>query len=221
MQELIKIACAEIGVKEIPGQAHNARILQYASEAGFQDVKDDETAWCSIFLSWCCLKAGLKRSTKLNARSWLAVGTVTTQPEPGDIIVYWRKAIESWEGHVGIYMGTSSDGSRCYTLGGNQANMVSISGFDSSKVLGYRRLNTEKQFILPKPPLKKGSKGAAVVQLQDALKIAGFNAGTSDGFFGDKTADALRMMQSQSGFLKIDGVYGAKTKDYLESLLQA
>ena len=116
MQELIKIACAEIGVKEIPGQAHNARILQYASEAGFQDVKDDETAWCSIFLSWCCLKAGLKRSTKLNARSWLAVGTVTTQPEPGDIIVYWRKAIESWEGHVGIYMGTSSDGSRCYTL---------------------------------------------------------------------------------------------------------
>jgi uncharacterized protein (TIGR02594 family) len=221
MQELIKIACAEIGVKEIPGQQHNARILQYASEAGFSDVKDDETAWCSIFLSWCCMKAGLKRSTKLNARSWLAVGSPTTQPEPGDIIVYWRNAIASWEGHVGIYMGTSSDGSRCYTLGGNQANMVSISGFDASKVLGYRRLSAEKQLILPKPPLKKGAKGEAVVQLQDALKIAGFDVGTSDGFFGDKTENALKLVQSQSGSLKIDGIYGTKTKNYLESLLQA
>lgn len=220
MQELIKIASAEIGIKEVPGPGHNARILQFAQEAGFSSVTDDETAWCSIFLSWCCMKAGLKRSTKLNARSWLAIGTPTERPDPGDVVVFWRNALASWEGHVGIFMGTSIDGKRIYTLGGNQANMVSISGFDASRVLGFRRISKEVMLVLPDPPLRKGARGEAVVQLQDALKAAGFEAGSSDGYFGDKTEAAIHSLQSQSGSLIIDGVYGPQTKSYLESLLQ-
>ena len=119
MKNILHFAINEIGVTEQIGAKHNQQILTYAKEAGFPSVKDDETAWCSIFLNWVAKKSGVKGSNKMNARSWLTVGTKVTNPEPGDVVVYWRESIASWKGHVGIFMGFSKDGSRVYTLGGN------------------------------------------------------------------------------------------------------
>jgi len=220
MQKLIKVAAGELGVIELAGPDHHPRILQYAREAGFTQVTTDETAWCSIFLSWCCLKAGLKRSTQLNARSWLTMGQPVSQPEPGDIAVFWRVKIDSWEGHVGIFTGTSIDGKRIYTLGGNQGNRVSITGNDASTVLGYRRLTTLQMLVLPEPLLKKGDNGQAVAQLQDILKELGQSVGTSDGDFGNKTEAGVKALQAQSGSIPITGVYDPATRHYLQNLLQ-
>jgi len=220
MKNLLNVAINEIGVKEIAGSRHSKRILDYAEESGFAWVNDDETPWCSIFMNWVTKKAGLKRSNSASARSWLNVGEATNTPEPGDVVVYYRGNINSWQGHVGIFMGFSVDGSRIYTLGGNQADSVSISAYSSDKVLGFRRLNPNRKPILPKPILKRGSKGAEVVRLQDILKLLSYNVGTSDGDFGPKTENALILLQSTEFSREANGVYDEITKDYISFLLE-
>jgi uncharacterized protein (TIGR02594 family) len=138
MSRLLEIATSQLGVKEISGPVDNVTIVHYAKQSGFEWVDDDETPWCSIFVNWVAMKAGLKRSKLANARSWMDVGTPTTDPEPGDIVIFWRDSPESWQGHVGFFMGFSKDLSRVYCLGGNQGNQVSISAMKADKVLGCR-----------------------------------------------------------------------------------
>lgn len=140
MNALIEKAFREIGTKEISGSKHNPKIVNYAKEAGFTYIKDDETPWCSIFLNYLAKKVGLEHSGKANARSWLHVGLPVMDPEPEDIVIYWRESPDSYMGHVGIYMGYSQDKSRIYTLGGNQGNMVSETAYSASQLLGFRRL---------------------------------------------------------------------------------
>ncbi|QSQ25319.1 peptidoglycan-binding protein [Pyxidicoccus parkwayensis] len=60
------------------------------------------------------------------------------------------------------------------------------------------------------PTLREGSKGAAVVSLQNKLKAAGFNPGAADGSFGSKTEAAVKAFQKSRG-LAADGVVGPKT----------
>jgi len=221
MDKLIKIAVNELGQKEISGTAHNPNIVNYAKEAGFEWINDDETPWCSIFVNWCAKQAGLKGSGKANARSWLKVGTkVDNAPEPGDVVIFWRGSPDSWKGHVGFFFGYAKDQSRVYTLGGNQGDQVSISAYPSSTVLGFRRLAASTLVSVPDKTLKLGDTGNDVKALQDALKMADFDCGTSDGDFGNQTIKAVKALQSTSGHLKIDGVFGAGTRAFLLELLQ-
>lgn len=159
MNKLIEIALGEYGVQEIIGSKHSERVLQYFKEIGHGWVHDDETAWCSAFVNWVCLKAGYERSEKLNARSWLDVGVeiirkvtidlTTLYPikeinkELGDIVVLWRNKKDSDYGHVGFYIKEDED--YVWILGGNQNNQVSIEKYPKSRVLGYRRLKPIKE----------------------------------------------------------------------------
>ena len=220
MDKILKIAIAELGQKEISGPQDNPTIVNYAKEAGFAWVDDDETPWCSIFVNWVANKAGLKGSNKANARSWLLTGlNVDTTPEPGDIVIFWRGSPDSWLGHVGIFFGFSMDGERVYCLGGNQGNQVSVSAFSIDNVLGFRRLTSSGMTSLPDPVLKNGDKGDHVKALQDALKAAGFDCGTSDGDFASRTENAVKLLQSMKTGLAVDGVYNVATKDFLFEVL--
>ena len=223
MDSLLKIAIDQLGQKEIPGKdAHNPTIVQYAKEAGFEWVNDDETPWCSIFVNWVAKRCNLKGTAKANARSWLHVGKkVDNTPEPGDIVIFWRESPQSWKGHVGFFFGFSIDGERVYCLGGNQGNQVSVSAYGTDTILGFRRLIPSELLQLPDPVLESGSSGDAVKLLQDALKQADYDCGTSDGDYGPLTENAIKSLQANSGSLTIDGVYGEQTRDYLASLLQA
>lgn len=220
MKNLLEIAASQLGVKEISGSDHNQTIVNYAKEAGFEWVNDDETPWCSIFMSWCAQKAKLKASKKANARSWLTVGLPVSYPEPGDVVIYWRGSIDSWQGHVGLFMGYDQNGERIYTLGGNQGNQVSITAYTTNKLLGFRRLSTAISISLPQTPLQKGDTGEEVKKLQDSLKLVGFNPGASDGIFGEKTAAAIVQLQAAAQ-LEVDGVYGEKTASVLIDFLAA
>lgn len=220
MDKILKIAITELGQKEIKGPEHNPTIVNYAKEAGFKWINDDETPWCSIFVNWVAKKAGLQTSNQLNARSWLQVGVnVNDAPEPGDIVIFWRDKPESWKGHVGFFFGYSKDGKRVYCLGGNQGNQVSVSAYSKDNILGFRRITKTNMINLPDKILKEGDKGNDVKALQDALKAAGIDCGTSDGDFGHKTKKAVEQLQSMKTGLKIDGVYGKKTREYLFEIL--
>lgn len=61
--------------------------------------------------------------------------------------------------------------------------------------------------------LKKGSKGAQVVQLQNQLIALGYNL-KADGDFGDNTDKAVRAAQTRFN-LVADGIVGVKTWTYL------
>ena len=103
MKTVIEIALSQYGTKEISGPENNRTIVSYAKEAGFAWVNNDETPWCSIFMNWVTMKAGLPRSGKADARSWLHIGTEVKDPLLGDIVVF-RRGTSAWEGHVAIYI---------------------------------------------------------------------------------------------------------------------
>lgn len=136
---ILNIALTQYGVKEIVGEKDNPEIIKYFDEIGFDGEKlKDETAWCSAFANWVAKKAGVEMSGKLNARSWLKVGKKTTNPEAGDIVVFWRESRDGWKGHVAFYI--NSNDNYIYVLGGNQSNQVKMSAYPKERLLEYRTL---------------------------------------------------------------------------------
>jgi uncharacterized protein (TIGR02594 family) len=136
---IINLALSQIGTKETPGYRDNPEVLKYFNEIGFDGAKlKDETAWCSAFANWVCKTTGFEYSKKLNARSWQKVGTETTNPEIGDIVVLWRESPTSWKGHVGFFIAERNG--YIYILGGNQNNQVKISAYEKNRLLSYRSL---------------------------------------------------------------------------------
>lgn len=143
MNNLLFIALQEYGVTEIPGDENNPRIIQYAKDIGYgSSILSETTAWCSVFINWCAMMAGLERSGKLNARSWLKIGKEIEEPKLGDVVIFWREKEDSWKGHVSIFINYSEDKKYIYCLGGNQKNSVCVRPYYSKKVLGFRRLST-------------------------------------------------------------------------------
>ncbi len=133
------IAFSQYKEREIIGKADNPNILSYFDELGFDgSALKDETAWCSAFANWVCKESGLPFSGKLNARSWLEIGSKVDEPQYGDIVVFWRESKESWKGHVAFYI-REKDG-YIYVLGGNQNNEVNIKRYPKGRLLQYRRL---------------------------------------------------------------------------------
>lgn len=63
--------------------------------------------------------------------------------------------------------------------------------------------------------LKEGSTGEQVLQLQNALKLKGFDPGKVDGDFGPKTKAAVIDFQKKQG-LSADGVAGPQTLEALK-----
>ena len=63
---------------------------------------------------------------------------------------------------------------------------------------------------MAEPTLKKGAKGQAVKDLQEALKALGLQPGPIDGVFGKKTEDAVKAFQQLKG-IEVDGIAGPIT----------
>jgi peptidoglycan hydrolase-like protein with peptidoglycan-binding domain len=58
--------------------------------------------------------------------------------------------------------------------------------------------------------LRFGARGDSVRALQDQLRTAGFDPGTSDGIYGQRTERAVRDFQAARG-LQVDGIAGRRT----------
>jgi uncharacterized protein (TIGR02594 family) len=132
----MKLAKAELGVAEVPGDEDNPRVLAYYADAGHPQIDHDEVAWCSAFSSAMLERAGYASSKSLAARSYLPWGKELKKPKPGCIVVFSRGNPRGWQGHVGFYVGETA--THIKVLGGNQSNKVSIALYSKSRVLGYR-----------------------------------------------------------------------------------
>jgi len=128
-----------IGLTEVPGKDSNAQIISMLTLDADWPTGDD-VPWCSAFVNYVCWLAGVSRSKKLNARSWLDVGkAVPVQfAMAGYDVAILSRGSNPAQGHVGFYHNHDKD--NIYLLGGNQADSVNITGFPLARLLGVRRL---------------------------------------------------------------------------------
>jgi uncharacterized protein (TIGR02594 family) len=137
------LARTHIGTREIPGSKNNPLIVTWLRRISSW-VNDDETAWCAAFVNAMAAEAGYEQSGKLNARSFMEVGIpiALENAKPGDVVVFWRVAKDSWEGHVAFFVSYDPHSQLVRVLGGNQSDSVSITNYSRAQLLGIRRLRT-------------------------------------------------------------------------------
>lgn len=127
------------GTAEVPGPNDNPSILAWAKKTGLDRVyKDDETAWCGLFMAYVALQAGWGVPLNpLGARNWRAFGKAAKTAMLGDVLVFWREKRTGFKGHVGLCVG--EDSVAFHVLGGNQKDRVSIDRIEKSRLLEARR----------------------------------------------------------------------------------
>jgi hypothetical protein len=151
----LQFAISELaaGAGEVGGNNRGPFVKKYLEPAGLPEGN----SWCAGFISWCFLQAsgGNKKAMpfKYNAgarniynqfkeKGWnFDGGDPNKQPQPGDIVAWWRVSLPSGFGHIGIVHHVK-DGF-IYTLEGNKA--ANVAGFSyvktrMDKVLGYGRV---------------------------------------------------------------------------------
>lgn len=134
MRELpdhLVIAFGELGVKEVAGKKHDARVLGYHAATKLKSTRD-EVPWCSAFVCACLERTGVESTKSAKAKSFLTWGRAIQEPEIGCIAVFNRKG----GGHVGFFL--SENDSQVYVLGGNQGNQVCVRAYPKKELLGYR-----------------------------------------------------------------------------------
>ena len=126
-----------VGTKEIAGPASNPDIMDMADRLDVA-YRDDDVPWCGLFAGHCVgasLPDEVLPTVVLRARAWEAFGAPTT-PQPGAVLVFWRKAPDSGLGHVGFYF--AEDEASFHVLGGNQSNMVNVARLRKDRLLAAR-----------------------------------------------------------------------------------
>ncbi len=142
--QLLNFSASNYGLSDCLGDSSNNKVLQFFIETGHPEIIDDETSWCSAYMSWCVQHVkleGVKNESNLSAKSWLLVGEeVIGTPQTGDIVIFWREKKNSWQGHVSIFINEDSVTHQVFCLGGNQDDKVCVKAYPSEQVLGFRRL---------------------------------------------------------------------------------
>jgi uncharacterized protein (TIGR02594 family) len=133
----MKIAAKEIGVKEVPGNGDNKRVLAYHRDGAPKlRAQSDSVPWCAAFTGWVLKQFGAPITGEAAARSYLNWGYAIPKFRPGCVVVM-KRGDSSWQGHVGFGVSDTIPGF-FKMLGGNQSDAVNIQTFSKSKVLGYR-----------------------------------------------------------------------------------
>lgn len=135
-------ALGELGVKEKPGPASEAKILAYRKIGkikGVSATQDDSTLpWCAVFANAAIEASGFRGNGGAGAQNMKTVGVGLTDFALGAVVVLGAgKGQPAWTGHVGFYRGHDAKG-RVVLLGGNQGDSVSFSPFPASRVIAIR-----------------------------------------------------------------------------------
>lgn len=162
LPSILKAAVPLLGVREKPGTADNAMILEWADEVeralGVKNLgyTADSIPWCGLFVGVVAARAGWADQmpkTPLWARSWAEFGQEADKPSLGDILVFARNG----GGHVGIYVG--EDRSAFHVLGGNQSDAVTITRIAKSRKIAVRRPRWRVAQPTSVRPIRMGADG--------------------------------------------------------------
>jgi len=137
-QKYLEEVLAWVGTKEIKGAVANPDIVIFDSYTTLK-ATSDEIAWCSSFANFIVFKTGDIGTRSAAARSWLDWGKVIHDPTPGCIVIIDRHDdANPHAAHVTFYVCDDVNTDHIQCIGGNQKDMVKMSVFPKSKVLGYR-----------------------------------------------------------------------------------
>ena len=137
-QKYLEEVLAWVGTKEVKGSVANADIVRFASYTSLK-ATSDEIAWCSSFANFIVHQCGNQGTGSAAARSWLDWGKALHAPTPGCIVVIDRHDENNpHAAHVTFYVCDDTQPDHIQCIGGNQGDMVKMSVFPKSKVLGYR-----------------------------------------------------------------------------------
>lgn len=138
----IKLALAELGVKEVVGKGSNKTIIGWRDELNQAGAKvagfsDDDIPWCGLFAAIIAFRRlknpGEVVKNPLWARNWAKYGKHAGAALLGDILVFERGS----GGHVGFYV--AEDATAYHVIGGNQSNQVSIARVAKNRCIAVRR----------------------------------------------------------------------------------
>jgi len=175
MKKVYEVARKELGTYEW-AEGSNPKVDAYFDEVGYPAFNDD-TAWCAAFVGAILGRCGVRGTRSLAARSYLAWGQKVQEHEiqPGDVVVSWRVAPDSWQGHVEI--ATEWRGSTLWTVGGNESDAVREAPYDFDRFLGARRASPprEKINVATSKTVREAAKaggGTILAQIPDAVEVA-------------------------------------------------
>lgn len=105
------------GAREIGSNNAGHFVDKYHKTA---DASRHQWSWCAAFTSWCFEQAAQKLNVpmpfsytggaqnilkQLRAKGFEYTASEANPPQPGDIVVWYRGATKTWQGHVGIVWG--------------------------------------------------------------------------------------------------------------------
>lgn len=117
----------EIGVKEVPGDTSNPRIIEYRRIGGITLKGDDgNIPWCKVFVNAAMRSCGYKIDANAMARSVESDKNFEKirLPRLGAVVSFWRFSVKDGRGHTGFYRGETA--THVYTLEGNANDAVGI-----------------------------------------------------------------------------------------------
>jgi len=136
-QKLVLEALKYYGISETINGKLNPKIDEMLDLFRIVSI-DTNWDWCGSFIGKLLADICYDEPGSLVARHYLGIGLKTDKPVLGDLVIFWREDINSWKGHVGIFI--NFEGSGVNVLGGNQNHTVNVKRYDLRKVLGYRRV---------------------------------------------------------------------------------
>jgi uncharacterized protein (TIGR02594 family) len=110
-----------------PGPA-NPLIVGFFSMTNTLPSEGDQTSWCAAFVNFCLAVSGKKFTGSALSGSFRTYGNQTTDPKPGDIVVFKNAGArgEQGFGHVGFFVSRSDQSVE--VLGGNQRGSTGSTG---------------------------------------------------------------------------------------------
>lgn len=135
--EWLEWAMREAGVREIVGDAHNPRVVEYwrIGRVPLQ-VTDDETPWCAAFVCAALEASGVRSARTPRARGFADSTHMVECPLRIGAIVVLSSDRGAASGHVGIASAVGPG--RVHLWGGNQGNRVCEAPFPASRIVAVR-----------------------------------------------------------------------------------
>lgn len=149
VNDILKIAKAEIGVKESPANSNN---VKYNTWYYGKSVQGTAYPWCAAFISWVFSQVDsslIKKSAScMEIGNWFKSNNQwkTNNPQPGDVVFFKFNTNSRWANHIGLVEFVNADGS-INTIEGN----TSISSDDNGgSVMRRTRKNNIVGYGVPK-----------------------------------------------------------------------